>query len=110
MPLSPQHRSRAPHAAAGNHALANADQNVTEVDARLTKLDSVNPSSRSRTTLNNPEQIRTNLNTAKRPDQIGRPPGSPPNTPKKRILNTVAATRCIPPPPQFIPPPFQGGG
>ena len=34
-------------------------------------------------TLNNPEQIRTNLNIAERPDQIGRPPESPPITPKK---------------------------
>ena len=34
--------------------------------------------------LNNPEQIRTNLNNAERPDQIGTPSESPPNTPKKR--------------------------
>ena len=34
-------------------------------------------------TPNNPEQIRTNLNTAERPDQIGTPQKSPPNTPKK---------------------------
>ena len=51
----------------------------------------VNPTGAPRTNLNNPEQIRTNLNTAKRPDQIGSPPESPPITPKKRNLNTVAA-------------------
>ena len=39
MPLSPQHRRREPHAAAVNHALANADQTWTEVDARLTEVD-----------------------------------------------------------------------
>ena len=39
MPLSPQQRQREPHAAAVNHALANADQTWTEVDARLTKVD-----------------------------------------------------------------------
>ena len=32
---------------------------------------------------NKPKQIRTNPNTANRPDQIGAPPGSPPNTPKR---------------------------
>ena len=128
MPLSPQHRRRGPHATAVNHALANADQNLTKVDTRLTKIDTrltevdarltkvdtvnpranpkpqqstakpqparhpvnsastfaVNPSNTSRTNLNNPEQIRTNPNTAKRPDQIGIPPGSPPITLKKR--------------------------
>ena len=90
----------------------------------MTKLDSVNPrpnpSGASRTNLNNPEQIRTTLNIAKHPDQIGRTPGSPLITPKKRNLNTVAAHplrhSCAgrnPPPnthttpfPQFIPPPF----
>ena len=134
MPLSPPRRRRALHA--GNHALANADQNLTEVDTRLTglqgltKVDTVNPrpnpSGASRTNLNNPEQIRTNLNAAKRPDQIGRPPESPLITPKKRNLNTVVAhsfpsflrrqepthpNTPHPPPsttpfPQFIPPPF----
>ena len=43
-------------------------------------------------TLNNPEQIRTNLNTAERPDQIGTPPRSPPNTPKKN----TPEHRCAP--------------
>ena len=42
MPLSPQHRRRV-LPTAGNHALANADQNLTEVDTRLTKVDTVNP-------------------------------------------------------------------
>ena len=37
-----------------------------------------------RTTPNNPEQIRTNPNTAKRPDQIGPHPESPPTPRKKR--------------------------
>ena len=85
MPLSPQRRRPALHA--DNHALANGCQNLTGVDARLTKVDTVkprpNPSGASRTNLNNPEQIRTNLNIAKHPDQIGRPPGSPLITPKK---------------------------
>ena len=35
MPLAPQHRRRALY--------ANADQNLTEVDTRLPKLDTVNP-------------------------------------------------------------------
>ena len=78
MPLSPQR-----HRPTGNPNLANADQNLTEVDARLTKVDTVNPSDAPRTNLNNPEQIRTNPNTAERPDQIGAPPESPPNTRKK---------------------------
>ncbi len=44
MSLSPQQRRRrTPHATAGNHALANADQTLTEVDTRLPKVDSVNP-------------------------------------------------------------------
>ena len=38
MPLSPPHRRRALPTAV-NHALANADQNLTEVDARLTGVD-----------------------------------------------------------------------
>ena len=42
-----------------------------------------------RTTPNKPEQIRTNPNTAKRPDQIGPPPESPPITPKKRKPRTA---------------------
>ena len=110
----PQHRHRAPHATPGNRALANADQSLTKVDKGCQKLtpstpaptpnpsktrqsrshtrhpgtSSVNPRCQplqhTRTNLNNPEQIRTNPNTAKRPDQIGMPPGSPPNTPKKQ--------------------------
>ena len=95
MPLSPQHRrARIP----GNHSRANADQNVTEVDTRLTKVDkgcqkltpstpAVNPSGASRTTLNNPEQIRTNLNTAKPPDQIETPSRSPRIRPIKTTPN-----------------------
>ena len=38
MPLSPP-RHRRPSLPAGNHALANGDQNLTEVDTRLTKVD-----------------------------------------------------------------------
>ncbi len=90
MPLSPQQRRRrTPHATAGNHALANDDQTLTEVDTRLTKVDrgcqklTASTPAPFRRTPNNPEQIRTNLNVAKRPDQIGPPPESPPNTPKK---------------------------
>ena len=40
MPLPPQR-----HHPAGNHALTNADQTVTKVDTRLTKLTIVNPRS-----------------------------------------------------------------
>ena len=116
MPLSPPQRRHALHTP-GNPSLTNADQTVTKVDARLTKVDKtdhrqplphpqtpakhgaiatapaiqstplstlvVNPSGASRTNLNKSEQIRTNPNTAERPDQIGAPPRSPPNTPKK---------------------------
>ena len=108
MPLPPQ-----PRHPAGNQTLTNGDQTVTKVDTRLTKVDKtdhrqppphpqapakhstiatapttpstpvVNPFTTSRTTLNKSEQIRTNPNTAERPDQIGKPPGSPPNTKKK---------------------------
>ena len=74
MPLSPQ-----PH----RPNLTNGDQTVTKVDTRLTKVDTVNPSGASRTTLNKSEQIRTTPNTAERPDQIGPPSESPPNTTKK---------------------------
>ena len=70
MPLSPQPRRHAHHAA-DNHALATGDQ-------RLTKLAIVNPSGVSRTNLNNPEQIRTNLNSVvRRPLHISVPPPSP---------------------------------
>ena len=73
MPLSPQHRRREPHAAAVNHALANADQTWTEVDTRLTKvharLTRVDKTCHRQPPLltppaapNKPEQIRTNLN------------------------------------------------
>ena len=138
MPLAPQPRRRVPHPTAGNHALASVDQNLTEVDARLTKVDSVsprsnpkpqqtqqnrnrahypatsastlavNPSGAPRTNLNKPEQIRTNPNTAERSDQIGTPPGSPPNIPKKQTLNT-AATHSPHPPSPIHPSPLPGG-
>ena len=68
MPLLPQPR---------RPSLTNADQTVT-------KVDTVNPSGASRTTLNKSEQIRTTPNTVKRPDQIGTPPESPPNTTKNQ--------------------------
>ena len=64
MPLSPQQRRPAPLAA-------------------LDKTCRRQPPGAPRTNLNNPEQIRTNPNTAKRPDQIGKPPESPQNTRKK---------------------------
>ena len=41
MPLPPQRRR--PIIPAGNHTLANGDQNLTEVDARLPKVDTANP-------------------------------------------------------------------
>jgi len=40
---------------------------------------------------NKPEQIRTNPNTAERPDQIGPPPESPPNAPKKNKPRTPSS-------------------
>ena len=70
MPLSPQHRRHAPHAAAGNHALANADQNLTKVDARLTKVDkgcqNLTPSTPAPTP--NPSKTQQNRNRAHYPD------------------------------------------
>ena len=63
----------------------------------------VNPSTPSRTNLNNPEQIRTTPNTAEHSDQIGPPPGSPPNNPEKTTLNTVVA-RSQPPTPHLTSP------
>ncbi len=39
MPLSPPRRHRQPALTPVNHALANADQNLTALDARLTKVD-----------------------------------------------------------------------
>ena len=62
MPLSPQ-----PH----RPNLTNGDQTVTKVDTRLTKVDTVNPSGASRTT----------LNTAERPLAASHPP---PNLPPHR--------------------------
>ena len=91
MPLSPQ--PRRPN-------LTNGDQTVTKVDTRLTKVDTVNPSGASRTTLNKSEQIRTTPNTAERPDQIGTPSESPPNTTKKPTLNTAVACSQHPSPSQ----------
>ena len=126
MPLSPQHLRRA-HTSVNPSAIPPPHSNTP------------------RTNLNNPEQIRTNPNIAKPPDQIGTPPESPPNTPKKtkpehrrRPLSVIPAPppsfprplrhSCAPPVipaqagthlaptllpsplPQFIPPPFQGGG
>ena len=120
MPLSPPQRRHALHTP-GNPSLTNADQTVTKVDARLTKVDTVNPlhqpqtrakhgktanlptlstplstlavnpSGAPRTTLNKSEQIRTNPNTAKRPDQIRTLLGSPPSTQKKPTPNTAVA-------------------
>ena len=81
MPLSPPQRRHALHTP-GNHSLTNADQIVTKVDTKLTKVDTVNPRTNPKPqqntakpqilprcqplwrTPNNPEQIRTNPNTA----------------------------------------------
>ena len=61
----------------------------------------------SRSSLNNPEQIRTNLNTAERPDQIERQLESPLNTRKKVGLNiVVAGLRCSTP---HLTSPLEGG-
>ena len=88
-----------PHAAPVNHALATGDQTLTEVDAKLTRLDKT-CHRQPRTNLNNPEQIRTNPNIAERLDQIGPPLQSPPNTPKK---NTPEHRRRPLPPASFLP-------
>ena len=109
MPLSPQpRRRRTPHATAGNHALANADQNLTEVDTRLTKVDrgcqnlTASTPAPFRRTPNKPEQIRTNLNKperrqAPRPDRTA--PRIAPEHPEKK------QTRTPPPPTRNLPRP-----
>ena len=79
MPSSPQHRRRALHAA-GNP-----------------RRQPFRRSRASRTNLNNPEQIRTNLNIAERPDQIGTPPDHP-RIPRKK--HTPEHRRR--PPPSFL--------
>ena len=61
MSPSPQ-RHHALHIDAVNPNLANSDQNLTEVDTRLTKVDKTYHRQPLRHTPNNPEQIRTNLN------------------------------------------------
>ena len=135
MPLSPH--LRRPALTPVNHALANADQNLTEVDTRLTKVDkgcqkltpstpaptpnpsktqhnrnrahpvdtySVNPRCQPlRRTLNNPEQIRTNLNKpehrqAPRPDREAA--RITPQHPEKKESRTPS-----PPTPSVIPAP-----
>ena len=56
-----------------------------------------------RHTPNNPEQIRTNLNTAERPDQIGSTPRSPPNTPKTKPEHCRRTPPIIPAPLAYTP-------
>ena len=90
MLLSPQHR-RPAHTSVNPSAIPALHSNTP------------------RTNLNNPEQIRTNPNIAKppRPDR-DTPRITPEHPEKKQNPNTAAAPS--PPLPQFIPPPFQGGG
>ena len=107
MPLSPQQRRRrTPHVTAGNHALANGDQTLTEVDTRLTKVDrgcqnlTASTPAPFRRTPNKPEQIRTNLNKperrqAPRPDRTA--PRIAPQHPEKK------QTRTPPPPTRNLP-------
>ena len=59
--------------------------------------------------LNNPEQIRTNLNIAERPDQIGRPPGSPLDSRKKTNLNTEHRRSCARRSTPHLTSPLKGG-
>ena len=92
MPLSPQRPRLGLHVDAGNPSLANGCQNSPP------STPAGNPSGAPRTTLNKPEQIRTNLNTAERPDQIGAPKNHPRTPRKKQNPNTVAAH-----PPSFLP-------
>ena len=80
MPLSPQRRRRAPHVTAVNPNLADGCQN----------LPSSTPDQPLRHTLNNPEQIRTNLNKPEHrqpPDQIGTPSRYPRIRPIKTTPN-----------------------
>ena len=69
MPLSPP-RHRRPSLPAGNHALANGDQNLTEVDTRLTKVDKgcqkLTPSTPAPTP--DPRKTQQNRNRAHHPD------------------------------------------
>ena len=109
MPLSPQHRRRALHAAADNHPLANADQNLTEVDARLTKVDKTchrqPPLSTPPAAPNNPEQIRTNLNKPEH-RQTPRPDRTTPRiTPKHPEKKNPEHRRRPPSRHSYAPPP-----
>ena len=85
MPLSPQHLRRA-HTSVNPSAIPAPHPNTP------------------RTNLNNPEQIRTNPNVAKPPDQIGTPPESPPNTPKKNKTRTPSPPPPLPFPNSSLPP------
>ena len=68
MPLSPQQRRPALHA--GNLSFANARQNLTELDTRLTKVDkgcqNLTPSTPAPTS--NPSKTQQNHNRAHHPD------------------------------------------
>ena len=70
MPLSPQRRRPALHVDAGNPNLANAHQNLTEVDTRLTKVDkgcqNLTPSTPAPTP--NLSKTQQNRNRARHPD------------------------------------------
>ena len=72
MPPSPQPR---------RPALTPNNQTLTNGDQTMTKVDTVNPSGTSRTTLNKSEQIRT-------------PPNAPPD---KDTLRIAPEHRCRPP-------------
>ena len=104
MPLSPQQRR--PALALANHAPANGCQNLTEVDARLTKVDKTchcqplrHPPAPLRRIPNNPEQIRTTLNKPEhrrtpRPDRT-----TPRITPESARSKKTEQAR---PPPSFL--------
>ena len=86
MPLSPPHRRYAPHATASNHALANADQNLTALDARLTKVDKgcqkLTPSTSAPTP--NPSKTQQNRSHPHHPDTLV---VNPRCQPRRRTLN-----------------------
>ena len=89
MPLSPPRRR--PALTVVNLSLANADQNLTEVGTRLTKVDTVNPRPNPK-----PSKTRQNRNRARHPDTSASTLAvNPSNTPRTN-LNKSEQTRTPP--------------
>ena len=91
MPLSPPRRHRPAHTPV-NHALANADQNLTEVDTRWTKVDKgcqkLTPTTPATTP--NPSKTQQNRNRAHHPDT---PSVNPRCQPRRRTPNNPEQIR-----------------